>query len=608
MKEFFKNVLASLVGQLFAGIILMFLFAVFLVSMFMGSLESLGEEKDTEIKDHSVLHLRFTKPVTDQERNQGFSFGADGFIGEKGSGLNVILESIERAATDDKIKGIFLDLGVITGGIATIEEIRNALIEFKKSGKFIVSYAELFTHKSYYLSSVADEILIYPEGFLQHTGLTAEIMFLKGMIEKMELDLTIIRGTNNKFKSAVEPLILESMSESNRRQTETYLFAIWNHMLKGISETRKKSVEDLNMIADSLFMDDADKAVKYGFADKKAYRDEVLASLKTRAGTEEKDELELVSITKYNKDKRFIKKKKEKDQEKSGKPKIAVIYATGDIIDGKGDDNSIGSITLSEQIRDARTDTSVKAIVLRVNSPGGSALASDVIWRETILAKETKPFIVSMGDVAASGGYYIACAADKIYAQPTTITGSIGVFGVLPNIQRMMKEKLGITYDRVKTNKHSDLGSVTRPMDDFEYLVIQRGVDDIYGDFISKVASGRQHKNLSTADVDSIGQGRVWAGTDALRLGLVDELGGLNDAIAEAAKRANLTDFIKIEYPEVKDPFEELLEKLSGEEKMQVLFENFGINREMMMYLYNIKRLLGQKGVKAFMPFYLEIH
>lgn len=605
MKEFFKTMAASAVGQLITGIILAFVFAIFLVSRLLSGIGEMGEKMNVEIQEKSVLHLKFESPITDLEQNPEFNFDLSGFSADKVTGLNVILRSIDRAAKDEFIKGIFLDISAIDAGMASIEEIRNKLIDFKKSGKFIVAYSEMYTHKSYYLASVADNILLYPEGLVQHTGLTANIMFMKGLIDKMELDLTIIRGTNNKFKSAVEPYMLEKMSDANRQQTETYLFSLWNHMLAGIGKSRKIEVATLNQLADSLTLRNAETALEHKLVDQIAYRDEAFALLRKKLDIKESDELNLVGLGDYNKDKRLKKEKNETDE----RPAIAVIYAVGDIIDGKGDRNSIGGATLSEEIRNARLDSTIKAVVLRVNSPGGSALASDVIWREVVLTKKVKPVIVSMGDLAASGGYYISCAADKIYAQPNTITGSIGVFGILPNTERMLKSKLGVTYDRVRTNAHSDLGSMSRPLDDMEFKVIQQGVDEIYHDFTFKVSEGRKHKNLTQAMVDSIGQGRVWSGEDALKLGLVDEIGGLQDAIREAAKRANLSEdeYQVLDLPKVKDPFEQFIEELSGETKIEFITKNFGLSPEMMLYLYDMKKMLSQKGVKAVMPYYLEI-
>ncbi len=610
MREFFKFMAASALGQLVTGIILAFIFAVFLVSQLMNGFKDFDSHNQVEIKDNSVLHLRFDMPFQDQERNLDFPFDLMGGS-SKGKGLNIILKSLERASKDDKIKGILLESATVGAGWASVEEIRNALEAFKKSGKFVVAYSEVYTHKGYYLATAADEILLYPEGLAQHTGLTAEILFLKGMLEKLELDMNIIRGSNNQFKSAVEPLLYDKMSDANRKQTEKYLGSIWNHTLTGISEKRGVTVEELNRLADELQLTTAQKSVDHKLIDRTAYRDELIANLKSRAGVKEEEELNLVKLSDYTRDKREAGKereaqaaRKDKKNKKDGKNYIAVIYAQGDIVDGKGDRESIGSETLAEQIREARLDSSVKAIVLRINSPGGSALASDVIWRETGLAGKAKPFIVSMGDLAASGGYYIACNAHRIYAQPNTITGSIGVFGVLPNTARMFKNKLGITFDRVRTNAHSDLGSVSRPLDDFEYKVIQEGVDEIYHDFISKVGEGR---NLSTEVVDSIGQGRVWSGVDALEIGLVDELGGLNDAIREAAKRAKIENYELVEYPEVKNPIQEFFEELQYETKAELMRTHFGLQAEMATYLNQLSKLLQQKGVQARIPYLITI-
>ncbi|HRE75497.1 MAG TPA: signal peptide peptidase SppA [Flavobacteriales bacterium] len=609
MKQFFKIMAASALGQLITGLILAFMFAVFLVGRLTAAFGDQEESNKKVIEDNSILHLKLDQAITDQQSNPSFDFGLGGLNTDSKTGLNRILTSLERAAKDEKIKGVFLDVSMIPAGMATVEEIRNGLKKFKESGKFILAYSEIYTHKSYYLASVADEIHLYPQGIVQHTGLTAEIMFMKGLIEKLELDLTIIRGSNNQFKSAVEPYMLDKMSDANRKQTEKYLFSLWNHMLEGISQERKIEVSKLNQLADSLVLQTSDAALEERFIDRISYRDEIYAELRKRLSIEEKDELNLVSLGTYAKDKRLNKTRSEKNSEKN-KAKVAVIYAVGDIIDGKGDDNSIGSVNLSEDIRAARLDTTVKAIVLRVNSPGGSALASDVIWREVVLAGKVKPFVVSMGDVAASGGYYISCAAHKIFAQPNTITGSIGVFGVLPNTERMLKSKLGVTYDRVKTNRYSDIGSMSRAMDEMEYQIIQKGVDDIYADFINKVAEGRQSAGLTPAKVDSIGQGRVWAGTDALAIGLVDELGGLETAISDAAKRANLTEgeYILAEYPIVKDPIEELVNRLKNEAKVELINANFALSPEMMLYLYNVKEILRRKGVAALLPYHLEIH
>jgi protease-4 len=612
MKEFFKMMGASALGSLIVGLILIVVFVFMLVAGIAGAFNDIAQQSDKEvnIKDNSILHLKLEEEVLkDYNRGADFDFDFEN-LGNDKTDLNTILTQIKRAKTDDKIKGIFYEPSFFMAGMASIEEIRNALIDFKQSGKFIIAYGEIYTHKAYYLASVADEIILYPQGVVQLTGLTAEIMFLKGALEKLEMDVTIVRGSNNKFKSAVEPLILDKMSDANREQTQKYLFALWNHWLKGVSQSRSISVEKLNELADSLTIRDAQTALEHKLITKIAYKDEVNELLKSKVAVDKDEDLHLVSISKYNKDKRIarpkfaFKTKKQKNKNKN-KPAIALIFAEGDINDGKADKESIGSEWLAEEIKNARTDTSVKAIVMRVNSPGGSALASDVIWREVILAKAAKPVVVSMGNVAASGGYYISCAADKIFALPNTITGSIGVFGVLPNTQRMFKNKLGITFDRVRTNTHSDIGSLNRPMDEFEYKTIQKGVDDIYNDFISKVAAGR---NMSKEKVDSIGQGRVWSGTDALQIGLVDELGGLNDAIADAAERAKLKDYELLIMPEKKNFLEQLFADMESDR--EDAFINHALNAQYAKWikeLKNIKNTLGKKCIQAKLMFDINV-
>lgn len=609
MKEFFKIMGASALGSLIVGLILVIVFVFMLVAGITGAFNDIAEKSDNDvkIKDNSILHIKLNEDVlNDYNRSSGFNFNFDDWDNNK-LDLNTILTQIKRAKTDEKIKGIYFEPSMFMAGMASIEEIRNALIDFKKSGKFIIAYGEIYTHKAYYLASVADEIILYPQGLVQLTGLTAEIMFLKGALEKLEMDVTIIRGSNNKFKSAIEPLILDKMSDANREQTQKYLFTLWNHWLKGVSESRGISTEKLNQLADNLEITDAQAALDNKLVTRIAYYDEVKELLKSKVSVQKDDDLHLVSIGRYNRDKRIAKPKfvlNKKKNKKSDKPAIALIFAEGDIKDGEADEESIGSEWLAEEIRKARTDTSVKAIVMRVNSPGGSALASDVIWREMVLAKAAKPIIISMGNVAASGGYYISCAADKIYAQPNTITGSIGVFGVLPNTQRMFKNKLGITYDRVRTNNHSDIGSMTRSMDEMEYKILQKGVDDIYNDFISKVAEGRK---MSKEKVDSIGQGRVWSGVDALQIGLVDELGGLNEAIADAAKRAGLSDYELELLPKKKNFLETIFANMDKEEEVFMKYALKSPYRQWVGELNKIKNMLSKRSIQAKLLFDINV-
>ncbi len=604
MKQFFKYVGASALGSLIVGVILAFFFVFILVGAFERSVNELFgdlENDSVEIDENSVLHLRLSSDMPDQGPIDEWNIGLGGFQNTKKAGLNTILEAIERAKTDEHINGIYLDVSDASAGLAQIEEIRNKLIEFKKTGKFIYSFGELYNHKGYYLASVSDVIAVYPEGLIQFTGLNSTITFYKGLIDKLGIEVSVIRGSNNKFKSAVEPFLYEKMSDASRKQVSIYLNSLWGHMLKGISKYRKLSVAELNMYADSMTVRNAEDAVKYKLADRVAYKDEVISDMIKLSKMGSDEYISFISISSYMKDSRLEEKSpKQKREKHKDDDKIAVIYAEGNIIDGKADEGTIGSQTLSKQIKKARRDETVKAVVLRVNSPGGSALASDVIWRELILTKSQKPLIVSMGNVAASGGYYISCCADKIFASPNTITGSIGVFGILPNTENMFRDKLGITFDRVNTNSNSDLGSITRGLSEKEFRIIQQGVDDIYDDFITKVAKGR--KKLSKADVDSIGQGRVWTGKDALKLGLVDELGGLEDAIEEAAERADLDDYFILEIPEKTTPLEQFVSKMKeGTDKtIQISWANiFGLDEKSLGEFEKIKWILTQKGIHA---------
>lgn len=558
---------------------------------------SMSDTETVEVKDNSVLHIKLDFELKERGNNSPFgNFDPSTFEAKPSVGLNNILASLKNAANDDKIKGVYLDLQSTPAGMATVEEIRNALLEFKKSGKWIVSYSEIYTQKAYYLASVSDELWLNPQGIVEWKGLGAQLMFLKGMFEKLEVEPQIIRY--GKFKSAVEPLMLDKMSEANRMQTMTYMSDLWNKMLTGISEGRGKTVEELDRMAQDALIQNGKDALDNGLVDALLFKDQVLDSLRSRLSiTKEDEKINFIGLAKY-KDAPIVKGKDEKSAKKD---KIALVYAVGSIEGGEGDDETIGSEKISAEIRKARLDDKVKAIVLRVNSPGGSALASDVIWREVVLAKAVKPVVVSMGDVAASGGYYIACAADTIVAQPNTITGSIGVFGVLMNAQKMVNNKLGIMIDTVKTNRFADLGTPFRPLTDGERDIIQNGVNEIYLDFITKVAAGR---GMTTAEVDSIGQGRVWSGEDALEKGLVDVLGGIVDAIAIAARMAKVENYRIVEYPAMKDPMQALVEELTGKGEEVFLKNRLGQYYE---YVKDVEGLMQMKGVQARLPYQIYI-
>lgn len=588
--QFLKYMLATIVGILVTTIIMVLIF-IGIVS----SIVSSTQEKEIKVKPNSVLQMKLDKPVVDRGSNNPMdNFDFSSFKSEQRLGLNEILENLEKAKNDPNIKGIYLELSSIPSGIATVEEIRNALLEFKKSKKFILSYGDMYTQGAYYMATVADKIYLNPQGMVEFKGLTAELMFFKGTLEKLGIEPQVIR--HGKFKSAIEPFILDKMSPENKEQTLTYMKSIWNHLLKGISEQRKISVEDLTYYADSMVVKNAKAAVDVKMIDGLKYNDEIIAELKKLSGTPDSGDLQLVSIGKYR------KAPKVKEEKKFAKEKIAVIYAIGQIDMGKGDNQNIGSEGLSEAIRKARLDKNIKAIVLRVNSPGGSALASEVIWREVALAKKAKPVIASMGDVAASGGYYISCAADTIVASPTTITGSIGVFGLLFNGQKFMNDKLGLTVDVAKTNAHSDIGSVFRKLSNSERSVIQQEVEKVYDVFITHVGEGRK---ITKAQVDSIGQGRVWSGANAKDINLVDVFGGLQTAIEIASKKAKITDYRIVSFPEQKDPVEQILEQITGENETSAIKKQLGENYK---YYQSFRNVLKMQGIQARLPYDIGIN
>ncbi|MEI6124358.1 MAG: signal peptide peptidase SppA [Bacteroidota bacterium] len=590
MKQFFKMMLASMAGYFLLSMII----GIVSLSMLV-SIASFTKKTTVDLDKNSVLTLKLDQVIPDRTSDNPFAeMNFFSMENKKNEGLDNILKALHRAADDSKIKGILLDLSDVPAGIATIEEIRNALLDFKKSGKFIISYSDEYTQKAYYIASVADQICVNPQGAVTFKGLAAELMFFKGTLEKLDVKAQIIR--HGKFKSAIEPFILDKASDANREQYQKLLDGVWKQMLDGISKQRNISLAELNRIADSLKIQTAEDALKYKLVDKLFYRDEVLAEINKKLGSDVSNEISFVSISK------FLNSKEGKNNMTYGKKKIAIVYATGQIGMGMGDEKNIGSDRLSEAIRIARGDSSVRAIVLRINSPGGSALASEVIWREVVLAQKVKPVVVSMGDVAASGGYYIACGAAKIIAQPNTLTGSIGVFGVVPDLGDFFKNKLGITFDVVQTNKHSDYITTSRSLLPYETTVLTNQVEHTYNVFVNHVAEGRK---MAAANVDSIGQGRVWTGVDAKRIGLVDQLGGLQDAIDEAAKLAGLTEYKIVNYPKFKSTFSQIMEQLTGEEQSIGVKAALGDNYVYYEYLQNLK---SQKGVQTRLPFDVVIY
>ena len=574
MKQFFKFMFASMLGTV------LLLVVITLISFgILAAVIATAASDETVISKNTLLHVKLNKEIADRGSKMKFVMGYPG--PEKSTGLNDILDNLKKAKVDDNIAGIYLDLSDIPSGISTLYEIRDGLLDFKTSGKFIWAYSEGYTQKSYYLATVADKIYLNPQGVIDFKGLASEMVFLKGMLEKLDVKMQIIR--HGKFKAATEPLFLDKMSPENRRQITELINDIWDKMLNGISETRKISKTELNRLADSLKIQTADDALKYKFVDQLAYKDELIDLMKKQLKVAGSKKIQLVTMDNYT---------SVADTRKSstGPDKIAVIYAGGSIAGGEGDDQSIGSERISRAIRKAREDDKVKAIVFRINSGGGSALASDVIWREVALARKVKPVVASFGDVAASGGYYIACAATKIIADPTTITGSIGVFGVIPNMEGLFNKKLGITFDWAMTNKNGDFIPVMKPLSAYQSLLIQRDVDHIYDVFTGKVAEGR---NLKKEQVDSIGQGRVWSGIDAKTIGLIDDFGGLNKAVEIAASLAKTKNYRLISLPEQKEWFQEIIDQFTGNDPSAKLKEALGTDYRLYQYYKEIREMTG---------------
>ena len=577
MKQFFKFMFASMLGTL----LLLVIFSMITIGIVAGIVAMAGQ-KEVVVSKNTVILARFNKEITDRSTKSIMMMGYSG--PDKNTGLDDILANLQKAKKDDNISGIYLDLTEIPAGISTVNEIRNGLLDFRKTGKFVWAYSETYTQKSYFLATAADRIFLNPEGIVELKGLSSENVFIKGMLEKLDVKMQIIR--HGKFKAATEPLFLDKMSPENRQQITEIINDIWEEMTNAIVESRKIGKEQLNGIADSLKIGTAQDALKYGLVDQLTYKDELITALKKKLTIEEKKKIPFVTMENYT-DVPAHKKSV------TPKEKIAVVYASGSIAGGEGDDQSIGSERISKAIRKAREDEAVKAIVFRVNSGGGSALASDVIWREIDLARQVKPVVASFGDVAGSGGYYIACAATKILADPTSITGSIGVFGVVPNMQGLFNKKLGITFDEAMTNKNGDYIPVTKPLSSYQTLVLQRNVDHIYDVFTGKVAAGRK---MSQKAVDSIGQGRIWSGIDAKAIGLVDEMGGLTKALETAAELAKLKDYRLVSLPEQKEWFEELIDQLTGNDPSARIREVLGEDYAYYQYLKEIREM---KGVQA---------
>lgn len=578
---------------MFASMLGSFLTIIILTGILVGVITIIAVTASSDevvIDKKTVLVMKLDKTIADRAPKMPvFAFTGT----EKPTGLSDILKNLKKAKADKNISGIFLDLSGVAASMATVEEIREGLLDFKTSGKFVWAYSEGYDQKAYYVATASDRIYLNPQGIVFFKGLDANVMFLKGALDKLDIKVQVIR--HGKFKAATEPLFLDKMSPENRKQITELLSALWDRMLNGISESRHISKDELNNIADSLKLGRAEDALKYKFIDQIAYKDEFLQDLKSKLGLKEKAKIKYITTDKYT-------SAADPEKPSSSKDRIAVIYAQGSIAGGEGDDQSIGSERISKAIRKAREDDKVKAIVFRINSGGGDGLASDVIWREVKLAAQVKPVVASFGDVAASGGYYIACAATKIIAEPNTITGSIGVFGLIPNFEGLMKNKLGITFDEARTNKNAGFIPVQRPLTPFEYATIQKEIENFYDNFISKVAEGRK---MTKANVDSIGQGRVWSGTDARKIGLIDDFGGLSKAISLAAEIAKLKSYHLITLPEQKDPIQQIIDQIFGDDSESRIQTMLGDDYKYFRYIRDIREM---KGIQARMLYDFDVN
>jgi protease-4 len=547
MRPFWRSFWASILAYVVLSVL-----AIIFINLIIFSIGSaFNNKEELSIKENSILEMKLDFKISEQD---GIATTNDlNNPISKSYSIHNIQNVLEKAKNDKNIKGIILRISNVNMGLSSIDDLRNALNDFKKDGKFIISYAENYSMGTFYLSSVADKIYLYPEGMIDFRGLGTELMFFKNALDRLEIDVQVLRGRGNVFKGAVEPFILDKMSAENKLQIKKLLSDVWRNMTHNIKDSREISLEKLNEIADSLYTYNAIGCLNQNLVDGLIYEDQLDSIIQNNIEGEYKKGTKSISFKKYlNKNKKnFISRKK---------GNIAVVYATGEITSGKSTDASMGSKTIVEAINKVKNDSSIKAMVLRVNSPGGSALASDVIWRSIELTKKIKPVIVSMGDVAASGGYYISCGADKIFAEPNTITGSIGVFGLIPNLGKMLNTKVGITFDRVETNEHAAF-TMFNALNEKELSVFQKGVDEIYDTFISKVAEGRD--GLKKSDVHQIAKGRVWSGKEALNLELVDEIGDLDQAIHFAAEKIGVKnkDIKIIEFPEKEN--DQLLELLS---------------------------------------------
>ena len=621
--NFFKTVWAALLAIVVANVLI----AILMVLILAGIATALGDTPQV-VKQNSILKIDLQGGIVDSPSNSPFgSVGINGIEFNRSVTILEALDAIDRASIDPYVEGIYINLSGGGASAANIEELRNALLRFKESGKFIISYGDVYSQFGYYLSSVADKVYMNPQGLVSWQGLSSNVIFYKGLLDKLGIQPEVMR--HGSYKAAVEPYIMDRMSPENRHQMETLLGTIWGNMLHEISLSRGIDSTVLSNYATDLTMKSAEAAYQCGLIDGLMYEDQVMQILGRLTGgdvasldslqaqvlrpvsvstieTADSSAVEQSDVTALEEDPEIISLREyvhaaSPAVKKVSQNKVAVVYADGQIIDGESVDGAIGGATIAAKLAKVRKDDNVKAVVLRVNSPGGSALASEVMWREVELIRKEKPVVVSMGGVAASGGYYISCPADIILASPSTITGSIGVFGLLFNAEKGLKEKLGITVDVAKTNPSADLGSPFRPVSEQERAAIMFGIEQVYETFVGHVAAGR---NLTTEAVDKIGGGRVWSGVSALEIGLIDGFGGLSEAIALAADRAGVAqDFRVWQVVDEPDNLTVMLNTLFSSRSAKLRSE-LG---DAFVYYNSLRTVLSQQGVQARMPYEIEI-
>ena len=623
--SFLKNVASSFVGAslafLIAGTILIFVFVGALVGGLVSAAAGGDEAELGEVsKANTVLRVDLSEPITERSSNDA-NFDLTGFNASSTMGLRDFVLAIEEAAEDDDVEGLYLNVESVAAAPSTMTDLRDALENFKASGKWIVGWAESMTMGGLYMASIADELYLHPNGNADFSGMRLQTTYYKGMLEKLGVGMTVLRGPDNEYKSAVEPFTRTSMSASNREQLTAMLDDIWSEVRGGIAEGRGIEEARLDEAAENLALRTAEDGVEWELFDGLLYEDELKERIKELVEGEDPIYVDLAEYTNSDPMQGFAAEfdfsifesmndasygESEEAEPLGGS--LAVIYATGGIEMGTGDNQTIGSVTLAEAIREARLAPDVEAVVLRVSSPGGSALASDIIWRETELLKEAgKTFVVSMGDYAASGGYYISAGAEKIFASPNTITGSIGVFGMLPYAQELLEDKMGLAYDDVRTHSHAGFG-LEAQLDEVQMAAMNESITDIYEDFVGLVSEGR---GMTYEEVDAIARGRVWTGQDAMEIGLVDELGNLQDAIDAAATMAGLDSLEQddvVFLPEAKDPLQQFVEELAGAEVITEALVQSGLPRHQLEHILAVRRMIASDDrIQARLPYFIEI-